>query len=56
MKDIAEIHNALWNIADLEGISDTTKTELIKTYLKSENLSKKVLYEVFSLRGERISD
>lgn len=46
MKDIAEIHNALWNIADLEGISDTTKTELIKTYLKSENLSKKVLYEV----------
>lgn len=46
MKDIAKIHNALWYIADLEGISDITKTELIKTYLKSENLSKQVLYEV----------
>lgn len=46
MKDVAEIHNALWNIANLEGMSNTTKTELIKTYLKVEKLPKKIFYEV----------
>lgn len=46
MKEITDIHFDIWNIANLEGMSNTTKTELIKAYLKVEKLPKKIFYEV----------